>query len=230
MITKSLKILFRYLIRSFTKVDLNNNDFISNDFGFGRGTPIDRYYLEIFLKTNQKYFIGESLEFGSDFYLKKYNNRIKSFDVFTSFLDKKNSKNIIKGDLSLIEDLPKEKYDFIVCTNVLNFIYEIDSAIKGLHKMLKKNGICLISLAGFSTHVSRYDMDKWGDYWRLSKKTAIKIFKKNNFEIEECNSYGNVYLASAQMKGFCVEDIDNEMLKNVDNDYQMLITLRIKKK
>lgn len=226
---KSVKVFFNYIIRFLFKVNSSNDDFLSNDFGFSRGTPIDRFYLEKFLLNNKEFIKGECLEFGSDFYLKKFNSKISSFNVFTSIIDKNSNKNTIKGDLSIIENLPFEKYDCIICTNVLNFIYDIDSAVKGLHKMLKKNGVCLITLAGFSTHISRYDMDRWGDYWRLSKLSSIKIFEKNNFKIEEIETYGNVYLATAQMKGHCVEDIDPELLNEVHNDYQIIITLRITK-
>ena len=225
----SLKVLFKYILRFFIKVDLKDNFFISNDFGFSRGNPIDRYYIENFLKKNQNDFVGESLEFGTDFYLKKFNRGITSFNIFTSLKDKSKNKNLIKGDLSIVKNQPEEKYDLIVCTNVLNFIYDINLAIKGLHKMLKKNGVCLVTIASFSTHVSRYDMDRWGDYWRLSEKSAYKAFKKNNFIIDECKSFGNVKLAIAQMNGLCVDDIDSDILKINDNDYQMLITLRVKK-
>lgn len=226
----SLKALFKYFIRFFIKSDFISNDFISNDFGFSRGNPIDRYYIENFLKKNQNDFVGESLEFGTDFYLKKFNRGITSFNIFTSLKDKSKNKNLTKGDLTIVKNLPEEKYDLIVCTNVLNFIYDINLAIKGLHKMLKINGVCLVTIAGFSTHVSRYDMDRWGDYWRLSEKSAYKAFKKNNFIIDECKSFGNVKLAIAQMNGFSVEDIKSEILNKIDNDYQMIITLRIRKK
>jgi hypothetical protein len=225
-----LKVIFKYIIRFFIKVDLKDNFFVSNDFGFSRGMPIDRYFIENFLKKNQNDFKGVALEFGEDFYLKKFNKGIISFNVLTSNKDETKNKNMIKGDLSVINNLPKEKYDLIVCTNVLNFIYDINEAIKGLHKMLKKSGVCLVTIAGFSTHVSRYDMDRWGDYWRLSKKTASKAFKKNNFIIDECESFGNVKLAIAQMNGLCVEDIKSDILKENDSDYQMIITLRVKKK
>jgi SAM-dependent methyltransferase len=230
VVISRLKTLFKFFQRFLVKFDLKNDNFISNDFGFSRGTPIDRYYLNRFLKLNKKYIKGVGLEFGSDTYLKKYNSGITNFNVFTSILDKSKKKHLIKGDLSDFENLPLEKYDCIVCTNVLNFIYDIDFAVKGIYKMLKKNGTCLVSLAGFSTHISRYDMDRWGDYWRVSKKTAIEIFEKNNFKIKEINSFGNVYTATAQMKGFCVEDIEPELLLDNHNDYQIIITLRIKKR
>ena len=87
MIKNSLKVLFKYFLRFFIKLNLNDKNFISNDFGFSRGTPIDRYYLNRFLKLNKHFIKGEGLEFGSDFYLTKYNSGITNFNVFTSDLD-----------------------------------------------------------------------------------------------------------------------------------------------
>ena len=49
----------------------NNLEPISKVFGFDRGTPIDRYYMEKFLNENRRFIKGRILEIAEDTYSKK---------------------------------------------------------------------------------------------------------------------------------------------------------------
>ena len=126
--------------------------------------------------------------------------------------------------------MPKESFDSIICTNVLNFIFDVESAIKGIYQMLKKDGKCIVTLDGPSSHVSRYDMERWGDYWRFTNLSAKLAFERSNFKVEHCTVYGNPYACSAQLNGFCLQDVDQSKLFPSNQDYQLLIALCIKKK
>lgn len=222
----SIRLLF---IRIIKNVEFEPPEYISNDFGWTRGTPIDRFYLQQFFKDNRSFIKGYCLEFGENIYTKAYGSNVIQAGVFTSDLDEKRKEGVIAGDISKSETLPSDKYDCIICTNVLNFIYDIHASVNGLHMMLKPGGNCLVSIAGYSSHVSRYDMNRWGDYWRLSDKTAIRMFEAAGFIIDEVKTYGNAYAAVAQMHGYCAEDVNIDRLTASHPDHQMLITMRIKK-
>ena len=56
--------------------------------------------------------------------------------------------------------------------------------------MLKINGKCIITLDGPLSHISRYDMDRWGDFWRFTNLSARLAFEKGNFIIEQCECMG----------------------------------------
>src|SRR5437762_272942 len=45
---------------------------LSNDWGFSRGGPVDRYYIENFLKENADCIRGVALEVKDDNYLRKF--------------------------------------------------------------------------------------------------------------------------------------------------------------
>lgn len=231
-----MKILRRLIIhyqrifqRSVYRSKFQLPKYFSNDFGWKRGTPIDRYYLHIFLDKNRKFIRGKCLEFGEDTYTKYYGKDVTNSQIFTSILDKKVREDILVGDIVQIETLPSDEFDCIICTNVLNFIYDIHSAVIGLNKMLKPGGVCIISIAGHASHISKYDMDRWGDYWRMSDKSASLLFENAGFNIEYLESHGNAYAASAQMLGYCLEDVDLEEINSSQNEYQMIITMRIRK-
>jgi hypothetical protein len=78
---------------------------------------------------------------------------------------------VIVADLSKPETLPEGKFDCFVCTQTLNFIYDVKGAIAGAHHLLKAKGVFLGTVAGYCTQVSRYDAARWGNYWRLSEST-----------------------------------------------------------
>ncbi len=226
-----IKNLLKKINRIVYKKKFRPKSYISNDFGFSRGSPIDRYYINNFFLKNSNYINNNVLEFGDNYYFKKFcKHENSTCDIFTSILDKRND-NIkrIHCDLTKIEPKYFGKYDCVICTNVLNFIFDTKAAISGISNMLKPGGICIVTLAGFSTHISRYDYDRWGDYWRFSDLSAIKLFE-NYFDIIFIKNYGNVYSAIAQMNGFCVEELELEKVNEIENDYVMITGIVLKKK
>lgn len=200
---------------------------ISGVFGLDRGVPIDRYYIEEFLIQNKKYIKGKVLEIAENAYCKKFDSGVTSFEIL--HVDDSNKKATIIGDLTKKETLPSNQIDCFVCTQTLNFIYNVSDAVIGIHHLLKPGGIVLATLAGIS-HISRYDMNRWGDYWRFTslsaKRTFSDVFGKENVEV---NNYGNVLSAISFLEGLAVHELSKKELDYKDNDYQMLITIVAKK-
>ena len=88
----------------------------------------------------------------------------------------------------------------------------------------------MVTVAGIS-QVSKYDMDRWGDYWRFTAKSALKLFEdvfgNGNVEIV---TFGNVLAATALLQGLAVEDLpDQSLLDDVDPDYPVIIGVKAKK-
>src|SRR3954471_21782846 len=52
--------------------DLNRTTPLSRHFGFDRGTPVDRYYIESFLAENAGAIRGRTLEIGDDEYTHRF--------------------------------------------------------------------------------------------------------------------------------------------------------------
>lgn len=200
---------------------------VSKVFGLDRGTPIDRYYIEKFLYKNKAYVKGKVLEIAESTYSKKFDGGVTSFEIL--HVDDSNKKATIIGDLTKIETLPSNNIDCFICTQTLNFIYNYQDAVKGIHHLLKPGGVVLATLAGIS-QISRYDMDRWGDYWRFTTFSAQKIFSEvfgeDNIKID---FYGNVLSSISFLEGLAIDELSKEELDFKDNDYQMLITVIAKK-
>ena len=202
---------------------------ISAKFGFDRGTPIDRYYIEKFLQNNSGHIQGKVLEISESTYSKKYGKEITSFEIL--HYDTSNRHATIIGDLTESTTLPENTMDCFICTQTLNVIYEVKKAIAGSHYLLQSNGVLLVTVPCIS-QVSRYDMDRWGEYWRFTDLSAKLLFEecfgKGNVEIE---TFGNVLAAKSFLDGLAVEDLpDTTLLDVVDKDYPIIIGIKAVKR
>ena len=212
-------------ISFFLKIKLfSKTSPVSNVFGFDRGTPIDRYYIDKFLAVNKSKIVGTVLEIAENSYSIKFGDKNIVSEIL--HFDNSNPKATIVGDLTKKETLPKDRYDCFICTQTFNFIYDIKEALAGSYYLLKENGTILATVSGIS-QISRYDMNRWGDFWRFTDKSIKKLFEEVGFSEVEVSIFGNVFAATAFLKGLAVEDIPSMKLLDVlDEDYQ--VTLGIK--
>jgi SAM-dependent methyltransferase len=196
------------------------------DFGCNRGTPIDRYYIEQFLTANRHYIKGSILEIGDDVYTRKFGQAVEKSAVL--HIDKTAAKATIIGDLAKPNELPAAIADCFICTQTLNFIFELDNAIAGIRRLLKSEGIALVTMAGLC-QVSKYDYDRWGDYWRFTAQSARKLFEKhfdkNNIHVQ---TYGNAFAATCLVQGIVTEDVTTAELDVKDEVYQVVISVLVK--
>jgi len=200
---------------------------ISNVFGYDRGMPVDRYYIEHFLKQNAQLISGRVLEIGDNIYTLNYGGA----DVTESIIltADKQLQGALVGDLTDFQTLPHEYFDCFICTQTLNFIYDIKRAILGSRQLLKSGGFFLGTVAGIS-QISQYDMDRWGDYWRFTKMSLENLFRDYFNGNVEIASYGNCLAACSLLQGISVEDLpDRSLLDNHDQNYQVILTIKAKK-
>lgn len=219
------------LKRAMNAVDLGKLDQvkpISTVFGFDRGKPIDRYYIEKFLEANSKDIKGHVLEIGDNSYTMQYGaTKVIKSDVLHATAG--NPAATIVADITKADNIPSNSFDCIVLTQTLYLIYDIKAATKELYRILKPHGVMLITVPGIS-QISRYDMDNWGDYWRFTNLSAQKLFEEvftpSNIEVK---TYGNVLVATAGLYGLAVEDLTPDKFEYNDKDYQLIITARLVK-
>ncbi len=86
----------------------------SGRFGYERGTPVDRVYIERFLEANAPDIRGCVLEVGDRLYTERYGaSRVVRSDIID--VDEKNPLATFVGDLSQRDGLPENAYD---CSNL----------------------------------------------------------------------------------------------------------------
>jgi len=222
-----LKLLFLYRkIFSYLKIlrigFLYKLKPISDKFGFDRGKPIDRYYIEKFLELNSKFIKGSVLEIGEDAYSKKFGRlNVQSFDILHPI--EGNPRATIIGDLSKENFFCNKTFDCIIFTQTLNCIFDIKIVVKNLYSILKPGGVLLLTVPGIS-RISDYDMNRWGEYWRFTplaiKKLLAIFFDEKNINI---GSYGNALSAISFLHGLSFDELTKYELDYKDNSYPIIV-------
>ena len=201
---------------------------ISNVFGFDRGTPIDRYYIEGFLASHTEFIQGHVLEIADSRYSKRFGgSRVVSFEVLHATSDNKSAT--IVGDLTDNSTLPENMIDCFICTQTFNTIFDFNMAIEGARYLLKPGGILLATVPGIS-QISRFDMDRWGDFWRFTTASVQRLFEPVFTGGCTIECFGTAFAATAFLQGVAVEDLpDVSLLDRHDPDYQMIVGIVARK-
>ena len=195
---------------------------VSRVFGFDRGTPVDRYYIENFLARHSQAIRGRVLEIGDPGYTDCFGSDVMQSDVLHSCQGDGVS---IVGNLVTGENIPEGAFDCILLTQTLNVLADPLAALRTVFAALKPGGTLLATAPGIS-QVSRYDMDRWGDFWRFTDRSLEFLAKQAGpWERVELELFGNVYAAKAFLDGLALEELDRAALDRPDPDYQVLLAI-----
>lgn len=201
--------------------DFNRTKPISTLFGYDRGTPIDRYYIEAFLAAKSADIAGRVLEVGEASYSHRFGTGITHQDVL-HVADR--SKGTIIGDLASADTLPRDAFDCIILTQTLQLVYDVAAAVRQLKRALAPGGTLLVTVPG----VSSVDRGEWRAswFWAFTEASAVRlfgeVFREGQVEVEQ---HGNVYSATCFLQGLAVEEVDRDSLDYCDPAYPLCITI-----
>jgi len=208
-------------VGNIRKGDFNRVTPFSKEFGYDRGGPVDRYYIESFLEINTPAIKGKVLEIGDNEYTLRFGkSAVTKSDIL--HIDPSNTKATIIGDLSAAPQIPDNIYDCIILTQTLHLIYNYTDALKTCYRVLKPGGVLLMTVPGI-THI---DQGEWKNNWLWAftgasiRKMLAGVFPQP----AEVNTYGNVLIASAFLYGMGVNELKKEQLDHNDPHYQVIIT------
>jgi SAM-dependent methyltransferase len=198
---------------------------VGGALGFDQGLCIDRYYIERFLSNHALDIRGHVLEIGDDTYTQRFGGEcVTRSDVLHKTGDNPNAT--IVADLTCANHIAKDTFDCIILTQTLQYIYDLKAAILTLHRILKPGGVVLATFPGIA-YISRYDLEHWGEYWRLSSLSAKRLFGEVfSTENVEVQAYGNLLTTVAFLCGLSAEGFSQEELNYHHPDFQLLITVR----
>jgi SAM-dependent methyltransferase len=195
---------------------------VSRRFGLDRGTPIDRRYIEAFLREHAPLVRGRTLEVGE----RRYGPLVgggRVTECLAIHAAPDPGSGLARGDLTDPATLPDGTIDCFICTQTFNFIYALEDAARGAHRVLRPGGVLLATVAGIS-QISRYDMERWGDFWRFTPASLERLLAGAFGAGVETRGYGNVLAATAFLQGLAVEDLpDPGRLDLHDPDYPVVV-------
>jgi glycosyltransferase involved in cell wall biosynthesis/SAM-dependent methyltransferase len=208
--------------------DLGRVTPVSGEFGFDRGLPIDRYYVERFLERHASEIIGRVLEVGDDHYTRRFGGpRVSRADVLHVHVG--NPRATIVGDVTDPRVLPGDTFDCIVLTQTLQLVYDVRAAVAQLYRALAPGGVVLVTAPG----ISQIDRGEWGSSWFWSFTPASlerlfgETFGPDNVLTEH---HGNVFAATAFLQGLAIEDVDTAKLDPLDRAYPVIVAVRARKR
>ena len=204
--------------------DLRRLTPISSNWGYDRGRPIDRYYIETFLAAHSHDIHGRVLEIGDNNYTREFGtDRVIESDVL-NFQQGVPGTTIV-GDLESAPQIPSNTFDCIILTQTLQLIYNVSAAVKTAHRILKPGGVLLATFPGISQTYDDLWADKW--YWNFTVVSAQRLFEEV-FSIENVTvqGFGNVLAATAFLQGLAVAELNQQELDYTDLGYEVTITAR----
>ena len=103
----------------------------SDDWGFDRGLPVDRFYIESFVALFADVIRGRVLEVAEPRYTRQFGgDRVTSSDVVD--IDASNEAATIVADLAVRGSLPAERFDCAIVTQMLQYVDDPVAAVSNL--------------------------------------------------------------------------------------------------
>lgn len=197
---------------------------LSRAFGYDRGSPVDRYYIERFLGEHAHLVAGRVLEVGDAHYTRQFGgDKVGSSDVLNVLPDTPGTTFV--DDLSDSRSLPSETFDCVILTQTLHLIYDMAAAVETLHRILRPGGAVLATVPG----ISPVDQGDWRDswFWALTPSSAQRLFSDVFGEAHvETTSCGNLITCMAFLQGMASHELSTRELSTRDPQFPLLITIK----
>lgn len=194
----------------------------SSHYGFERGVPVDRFYLDRFLAEHARAITGRVLEIQHTGYTRKYGSGLLTTD--TVDINPTFAPTYV-CDLAQADIIPSNAYDCFLLPNTLCVLRDIRNCMRHMIRVVKPGGVVLAATAALGPLEPGN-----GDYWRMSasgwSEFAAEVWKGHDVQI---TGHGNCVAAVAATLGLAQEELTREELTHQDDRYPVLVTLYCRK-
>ncbi len=202
---------------------------INSGFGFDRGQPIDRYYIEKFLASYAHVVQGCVLEIGDDAYSRRFGgSRVTRQEIL--HVTPGHPGATIVADLACASEIPSGYFDCIILTQTMHYIFDLNAAATTLFRILKPGGTLLVTVPGIS-QICRDQSDPESDCWRFTASSAARLFSQCfGSENVTVHTYGNVLASIAFLEGLASSDLTRSEIDHRDANFQLTIAVAARKR
>ncbi|MFI5310336.1 MAG: methyltransferase domain-containing protein [Gemmatimonadales bacterium] len=192
-------------------------------FGEDRGRPLCRWYIDRFLDEHRALVRGRVLEVAERTYTRQFgDDRVTESAVLHAVAG--NPEATIVGDLATGEGIPQGRFDAVILSQTLQCVFDVHGAARTIHALLAPGGSALVTVPAIAP-VSRYDVERWGEYWHFGEQSVRRLFEplfgETNVRVA---SHGNHIVAHAYLAGMAAAEMHQDELLAHDPDYPILIT------
>jgi SAM-dependent methyltransferase len=196
---------------------------LSDDHGFGRGTPLDRRYIESFLARHQDAVHGSILEVGDDRYSRRFGapGQTTVVDV-----DRANPQATLSADLCDSASLPADAFDCIVLVETLHLLSAPAACLANCQRALVSGGSLLMTVPALK-RLSPTRPDS--DFWRFTPAGLELLLARTwdgPFRIE---SFGNLRVCLGFLCAQVVEDLDDDDFARNDPRFPLTVAAHARK-
>lgn len=180
-------------------------------FGFLRGTPIDRHYLDAFVREFRSRIVGRTLEIGGTPETRTRHRLTRVTRFLTVDADPASQANYV-GDVHTSTLFPRARFDTILAFNVLEHCRDPGRVVRNVRAWLKPGGafLCMVPNAQRIHQVPK-------DYWR-PLPDALE-FLTREFGERQFRMYGNLTTTIASLAGASFEDVPPSYFQWHDERY-----------
>ena len=184
------------------------------EFGYERGTPVDRPCIARYLEANAGLVRGRVLEVKED----AYATALGAGSVDVVDIDAGNPLATVVGDLCSPGTLAEGAYDAAVVTQTLMLLRRPDLALQNLAAALRPGGALLLTVSAAARVID--DGDRWR--WTPNGLAALLADAVPNAEVT-VQGLGNGLLVRAFLFGLAAEDLDPAAYKVDDPAYPLIV-------
>jgi SAM-dependent methyltransferase len=188
---------------------------------FGRGAPVDRYYIEQFLRRHGADLRGRVVEVGDRNATTKFaTGRVESSDVLDVV---PTAVSTIVADLA-DPDLDIGTFDCVVCVQTVQLLFDATTVFRNLRRLVAPGGTLLVTAHG----LSQLDVGNgWNDTWRFTPFAMRQLLEREfGTDHVDVRSYGNVLSATALLHGLSARELRRHELDAEDARYPVLVAAR----
>ena len=199
---------------------------LARDWGFSRGTPVDRYYINGFLESCAADVRGNVLDVQeADNARRIGGDRVARVDVID--VDAGNPRATVVADLRCAPNVPSGAYDCIVLTQTLHLVDDMPAVVAECARLLRSGGVLLATMPCASRIANDYGPAH--DHWRVTVPAARRLFADQFGPNVRVESWGNVAATAAFLYGMAVHELAPATLNFNDPHYPLLVTVRAQK-
>lgn len=201
---------------------------IDSAWGWGRGLPVDRHYIEVFLREHAADVRGRVLEVGDSTYTRRFGGEgVREAEVLHAPPGTPAATYV--DDLARGDQLPSDAFDCFICTQTVHLIPDVGAAVRTIHRILRPGGVLLLTVPTVS-RIATTEQKLWGDYWRFTADGARRLvegaFPPDTIDV---TAYGNLLSCIAFLQGIARQELSEEELRHGDPDFPMLVAVRARK-
>lgn len=193
---------------------------ISDHYGYDRGRPVDRFYIERFLDDQRSAIRGAVLEVGSPEYTGRFGgDRVTRSHVVD--IDSGKPQATLVADLCVPGSLPALAFDCIILTQTLQLLSEQGAALENLWNALRPGGALLVTVPCVS-RIERKTPET--DFWRYTPRGLELLIARSCPDARVAiEGHGNVLAAVAFLMGLAVQDVTRAELEVRDPFFPIVV-------